>query len=145
MNNVLSNQQIGPLARHERTTNVVLWIIQGLLALLFLFAGGSKLLLPANVLLAQLALPMPIWFIRILGVIEVAGAFGLILPRLTRIKPFLTPLAACGLALEMIGAIVYTLIGMGVIPALMPLVVGLLASLVAYGRGQWRRSLLSQR
>jgi hypothetical protein len=86
-----------------------------------------------------MALPLHIWFIRFIGVIEVAGALGLILPQLTRIKPGLTPLAACGLALEMVGATIVTVIAMGVAPALMPLLVGLLAVFVAYGRGQrWR-------
>ncbi len=141
MSNVLSNQQARAnlSVRRERMMSVTLWTIQGALSLLFLFAGGSKLILSANVLLAQMALPLPIWFIRFIGVIEVAGALGLILPQLTRIKPFLTPLAACGLALEMIGATIVTVIGMGVAPALMPLIVGFLAVFVAYGRGQrWR-------
>jgi len=119
--------------------SVTLWTIQGALALLFLFAGGSKLILPTTVLLAQMALPLPIWFIRFIGVIEVVGALGLVLPQLTRIKPFLTPLAACGLALEMVGATILTVIAMGVAPALFPLIVGLLAMFVAYERGhRWR-------
>jgi hypothetical protein len=141
MSNVLSNQQASAnlSVRRERMMSVTLWTIQGTLALLFLFAGSSKLILPTTVLLAQMALPLPIWFIRFIGVIEVAGALGLILPQLTRIKPFLTPLAACGLALEMVGATIVTVIAMGVAPALMPLIVGLLAVFVAYGRGQrWR-------
>jgi hypothetical protein len=141
MNKVLSNQRARAnlSSSRERMMSVTLWTIQGALALLFLFAGGSKLLLPTNVLLAQMALPLPIWFIRFIGVIEVAGALGLILPQLTRIKPGLTPLAACGLALEMVGATIVTVIAMGVAPALMPLIVGLLAVFVAYGRGQrWR-------
>ncbi len=116
-----------------------MWTIQGLLALLFLFAGGMKLLLPIEVLLAQIVVPLPGLFIRFIGVIEVAGALGLILPALLRIKPFLTSLAACGLALEMIGATTIIVIGLGVAPALMPLIVGLLAVFVAYGRRQsWR-------
>jgi hypothetical protein len=141
MSNVLSKHQArAPLASsRERMRSVTLWTIQGVLALLFLFTGGFKLLVPTNVLQAQLALPLPIWFIRFIGVIEVAGALGLVLPQLTRIKPVLTPLAACGLALEMVGATIVTVIAMGVAPALMPLIVGLLAVFVAYGRGQrWR-------
>jgi hypothetical protein len=81
-----------------------------------------------------MAVPLPGLFIRFIGMIEVAGALGLILPGLTRIKPWLTPLAACGLALEMIGATAITVIGMGVVPALLPLLVGLLAGCVSYGR-----------
>jgi uncharacterized membrane protein YphA (DoxX/SURF4 family) len=141
MSNVLSNQQARATlsSSRERMRSVTLWIIQGALALLFLFSGGTKLLLPATILQAQLALPLPIWFIRFIGTIEVAGSLGLILPQLTRIKPGLTPLAAYGLALEMVGATIVTVIAMGVAPALLPLIVGLLAVFVAYGRGhRWR-------
>ncbi len=141
MSNVLSNQQARAhlSSSRERIMSVTLWIMQGALALLFLFTGGFKLLVPTDVLLAQMALPLPIWFIRFIGVIEVAGALGLILPQLRRIKPGLTPLAACGLALEMVGATIVTVIALGVAPALMPLIVGLLAGFVAYERGQrWR-------
>jgi DoxX-like family len=139
--NVLSTQPRGTnlSSNPKRMRSMTLWIMQGALALLFLFTGGSKLLLPANVLLAQMVFPLPIWFFRGIGLIEVAGALGLILPGLTRIKPWLTPLAAAGFALEMVGATIVTVIAQGVAPALFPLVVGLLAAFVAYGRGsQWR-------
>jgi hypothetical protein len=141
MRNVVIDQQARAnlSSSRERMRSVTLWVMQGALALLFLFTGGFKLLVPTTVLQAQLALPLPIWFIRAIGVVEVAGALGLILPQLTRIKPFLTPLAAGGLALEMVGATLVTVIALGVAPALMPLVVGLLAVFVAYGRGtRWR-------
>jgi uncharacterized membrane protein YphA (DoxX/SURF4 family) len=116
-----------------------LWIVQGLLALLFLFAGGMKLVLPLDVLTSmgspnQIALPG--WFVRFIGVVEVLGALGLILPGLLRIRPGLTPLAAAGLVIIMIGATVLTLAGGDVAPALIPLAVGLLSAFVAYGR--WR-------
>jgi uncharacterized membrane protein YphA (DoxX/SURF4 family) len=114
--------------------SAALWAVQVLLALLFLFAGGMKLIMPIQVLLAQMAVPLPGLFVRFIGVIEVAGALGLIFPALLRIKPFLTPLAACGLMIEMIGATAITVIGMGVAPALMPLIVGLLAAFVSYSR-----------
>ena len=111
-----------------------LWIVQGLLALLFLFAGGMKLVLPIEALTAQM--PMPGLFVRFIGVAEVLGAIGLILPGFLRILPGLTPLAAAGLVIIMIGATALTLLsGQGAL-ALMPLVVGLLAAFVAYGR--WR-------
>ena len=111
-----------------------LWIVQGLLALLFLFAGGVKLVLPLEELTKQMPLPGP--FVRFIGVAEVLGAIGLILPGLLRIRPGLTPLAAAGLVIIMIGATVLTLASGGVAPALIPLVVGLLSAFVAYGR--WR-------
>ncbi len=111
-----------------------LWIVQGLLTALFLFAGGAKLVLPLDQMAGPVALPG--WFLRFLGVAEVLGALGLILPGLLRIRPGLTPLAAAGLVIIMIGATVVTLVGGMVAVALMNLVVALLAAFVAYGR--WR-------
>jgi uncharacterized membrane protein YphA (DoxX/SURF4 family) len=113
-----------------------LWIVQGLLALIFLFSGGMKLVLPLEALTSQM--PLPGLFVRFIGVAEVLGAIGLILPGLLRIRPSLTPLAAAGLVLIMIGATVLTLAGGEVTPALIPLVVGLLSAFVVYGR--WRRA-----
>ena len=118
-----------------------LWIVQGLLAALFLFAGGLKLVMPIEELTAQL--PLPGLFIRFIAVAEAVGALGLILPGLLRIRPGLTPLAAAGLVIIMIGATVVTLATMGAAPALFPLVVGLLAAFVAFGR--WRLALLRER
>jgi len=111
-----------------------LWIVQGLLALLFLWAGGIKLVLPLEALAGPV--PLPGLFVRFIGVAEVLGAIGLILPGLLRIRPGLTPLAAAGLVIIMIGATVLTLVADGVAPALIPLMVGLLSAFVAYGR--WR-------
>ena len=86
-----------------------LWVVQVLLALLFVFAGGMKLVLPLD----QLAGPVPLpgAFIRFIGVAELLGGLGLILPAALRIRPGLTPLAAAGLVVIMIGAVVITLIG----------------------------------
>ena len=117
-----------------------LWIIQVLLALLFLFAGGMKLILPIDKMTGPVALPG--WFLRFIGVTEVLGGLGLILPTLTRIRPGLTPLAACGLVIIMIGATVVTVIGGDVWPALLPVVVGLLLVFVAYNR--WRMVRVAQ-
>jgi hypothetical protein len=111
-----------------------LWIVQGLLAALFLFAGGMKLVLPLDQMTGPVALPG--WFLRFIGVAEVLGALGLTLPGLLRIRPGLTPLAAAGLVIIMIGAIVLTLVGGMVAVALINAVVALLAAFVAYGR--WR-------
>lgn len=115
--------------------NKALWIAQGLLAVLFLFAGGMKLVLPAEALVGPVA--MPVLFVRFIGVCEVLGAAGLILPGLLNIRTGLTPLAAVGLVLIMIGATVVGLIGGMVGAALISTVAGLLAAFVAYGR--WRR------
>jgi uncharacterized membrane protein YphA (DoxX/SURF4 family) len=111
-----------------------LWIVQALLAALFLFAGVMKFVMSIEEMTKQI--PMPGLFLRFIGVVEVLGALGLILPGLLRIRPGLTPLAAAGLVIIMIGATVYTLAAGDVASALMPLVVGILAVFVAYGR--WR-------
>ena len=121
--------------------NIVLWIIQILLALLFLFAGGSKLIMSAAQL-ESLASPnqvhLPILFIKFIGVVEVLGALGLVLPGLLRIKKGLTPLAAIGLTIVMVGAVIIVMAGDGLKMAITPLVVGVLCALVAYGRRDWR-------
>jgi hypothetical protein len=118
----------------SRTLSVALWILQGLLAAIFLFAGGMKLLMSADMLAAST--PLPILFVRFIGVCEVLGASGLILPGLLRVRPGLTPLAAAGLVPIMIGATVLTptLMGADLVLALIPLVVGGLAALIAYAR-----------
>jgi len=119
--------------------NVALWVAQGLLAAIFLFAGGVKLVLPVEEMTKQL--PLPGLFLRFIAVCEVLGALGLILPGLLRIRPGLTPLAAAGLVIIMIGATVATLMTGDITMALIPLVVGILATFVAYGR--WRLAPLS--
>jgi DoxX-like family len=113
----------------------VLWIVQGLLAALFLFAGGMKLVLPVEAMQGPVTLPGA--FLRFIGVAEVLGGLGLVLPGLLRIRRGLTPLAALGLVVIMGGA---TAIGLATGPvagALIPLAVGLLAAFVAYGRRDW--------
>jgi len=117
------------------TLNIVLWIVQVLLALLFIWAGGMKLVLPLEKLAGPVALPGAL--VRFIGVAELLGGLGLILPSLLRIRPGLTPLAAAGLVIIMIGAVVITLAGgVDVGLAAIPGVTGLLAAFVAYGR--WR-------
>src|SRR3989441_7491595 len=111
-----------------------LWIVQGLLALLFLWAGGIKLVLPLEKLTGPISLPGP--FLRFIGVAEVLGAIGLILPGLLRIRPGLTPLASAGLVIIMTGATVITVMGGQVGTAGVSLVVGLLSGTVAYGRSR---------
>jgi uncharacterized membrane protein YphA (DoxX/SURF4 family) len=121
--------------------NIVLWIIQILLTLLFLFAGGTKLFM-SEAALKQMTPPnsivLPILLLRFIGLCEVLGALGLILPGITRIRRGLTPLAACGLLIIMIGAVVITVMGLGAAAAISPLVAGVLCAVVAYGRRDWR-------
>ena len=116
----------------QRRIGVALWIVQGLLTALFLFAGGMKLVMPIAALTAQT--PLPGVFIRFIGVLEVVGALGLVLPALLRLRPSLTPLAAAGLVIVMAGAVGATLTTGPATTAIVPVVVGLFLACVAYGR-----------
>jgi hypothetical protein len=117
------------------TASFWLWTVQLLLAALYLFAGGFKAFGPAE-MLQQGGGPVQfsLGFIRFIGYCELAGALGLILPTLLRIQPRLTPLAASGLVIIMVGATTLMLIEGGVPMAAMPFVAGVLAAFVAYGR-----------
>ena len=119
-----------------------LWIIQALLAVVFLFAGGTKLVLPIEEMTAQMPVPLPGLFLRFIGVCEVLGALGLVLPGLLHIRPGLTALAAAGLSIIMIGATVLTLMVGPMAMALIPLAFGCLTAFVAYSR---RRATLAFR
>ncbi|HJS23681.1 MAG TPA: DoxX family protein [Pyrinomonadaceae bacterium] len=117
--------------------NILLWIVQIVLALLFLFAGGTKLVLSSETLSSMSSpnqIVFPVWFIRFIGVAEVLGALGLVLPGLFRRQQHLTALAALGLTIIMIGAVVVTIMGDGVKLAITPLIVGVLCAFVAYYR-----------
>jgi len=121
---------------------ILLWIIQALLSLLFLFAGVMKFLIPVAEMNRQAPVVLPGWFLHFIGACEILGAFGLILPVLLRIKPGLTPLAAVGLSMITLGATIITLKA-SISMALFPLIVCLLSLLVAYGR--WRLAPVSAR
>jgi uncharacterized membrane protein YphA (DoxX/SURF4 family) len=142
MKTTLSIHQTNSYAatRSQVIRSSALWSLQVLLALLFLFAGSMKLLTPIEVMAAQMTVPLPGWFLQFIGVAECAGALGLILPGLLRIKRALTPLAACGLLLIMLGATVVTILGGDVLPALFPLLTGLLCATVASTRRHWAQA-----
>jgi len=116
--------------------NVALWIIQILLGALFLFAGVMKFIMPMEEMQRQMPVALSAAFIYFIGVAEAAGGLGLILPSALRIKPGLTPLAACGLVIIMAGAVWVGLISPDAKNAIMPAIVGLLLVFVAYGRSQ---------
>jgi len=121
--------------------NILLWILQILLALLFLFAGITKLVLPYEVLMANASpesIKFSAWFLKFIGLVETLGALGLILPGVFHRRQELTPLAAAGLVIVMIGAIVTSIMGDGPKYAIAPFVVGLLCAFVAYGRWKLR-------
>ena len=120
----------------RKKLNVVLWVIQGLLALLYLFAGATKFILPMDQMLKRMPIALSATFVRFIGVAELAGALGLILPGLLKTRPGLTPLAAAGLFIIMTGATVITAMGGQATQAATPLLAGLLVGFVAFGR--WR-------
>jgi len=111
---------------------IALWIAQWLLAALFIFSGGMKLILPLDKMTGPV--PVPGLFLRFIGVAETLGGLGLILPGLFQIRTGLTPLAAAGLLIIMIGATALNLIGHAVSAALVSGVVGLLLIFVLWGR-----------
>jgi uncharacterized membrane protein YphA (DoxX/SURF4 family) len=121
--------------------NRTLWTLQILLALLFLFSGAAKFFVPAD----QMTQGMPAWisisFLHFIGVCEMLGGIGLVLPGLLHIKPGLTPLAAACLTIIVIGATVVTLMAGMFATALLPLVTAILAAFIAYGR--WRLAPLA--
>jgi hypothetical protein len=133
--------QQGKRASGSRRLHVALWVVQGLLAALFLFAGVTKLGMPAEAMAKQM--PFPVSFMRFIGVCEVMGGLGLVLPSLLRVLPHLTPLAAAGLVVIMVGATVVTVASMPVAMAILPFVTGVLLVVVAYGR--WRVAPIAPR
>lgn len=116
-----------------RTFNRLLWTAQSAAALLFLFAGSMKFIMPADKM-QQGPIVFSIGFLHFIGICECLGALGLVVPGLSRIQTWLTPLAAAGLTSIMIGATTVTVIGMGVAPAIFPAVVGALTAWIAYAR-----------
>jgi DoxX-like family len=113
-------------------SNYLLWTIQTLLAALFLFAGGAKLVLPVEAMTKDILLPG--WFLRFIGIAELLGSLGLVLPWLLNTNRVLTPVAASGLVIIMSGATVIMLETRGITGAIVPLTVGILLGLIAYGR-----------
>lgn len=116
--------------------NIVLWIAAGLLALVFLASGGMKALRPKETLAANMG-----WVedfsagaVKTIGVLEILAAIGLILPAALDIAPILTPLAATGLVLTMIGAIVVHARRKENQPLPINVVLLLLSAFVAWGR-----------
>jgi uncharacterized membrane protein YphA (DoxX/SURF4 family) len=124
--------------------NKVLWVLQILLAALYLFAGGLKIVAAPEDMRAAPSDPIPagnwLLFLRMIGGFEVLGALGLVLPGLTGIKRHLTPIAAGCLAIIMAGAVVVGMQQMGVSAAILPLVAGILDLIVMRGRKGWGRS-----
>jgi uncharacterized membrane protein YphA (DoxX/SURF4 family) len=113
--------------------DIVLWIVQVLLAVAF-FAHGLMFLNPPAELVAVMDASIPRWFRYFIGVMEVAAAAGLTLPGLTRIMPFLVGWAAIGIMMIMVPAIVLHAVRQEFSAVVTTFVLLLLATFVAYMR-----------
>jgi hypothetical protein len=126
-------------ARPPRALNMALWVGQLLLAALFFLVGYTHAAAPIEVAIqrAPWVASLPVALVRFIGVAELAGAIGVMLPAATRIRPILTPLAALGLATMMALAIPFHLLRGEPTAVIINLVLGSLAGLVALGRARW--------
>lgn len=122
--------------------NVLLWVLQVLLAAAFL-AHGLLFFFPPAAVVEQMNAALPRWFQLFLGVAEVAAAIGLTLPGLTRIRPWLVPCAAAGIMIVMISATIFHVQRGETSSALATLVLLALATTVAYLR--WRVAPIRER
>src|SRR5687767_10840507 len=115
--------------------NIVLWVLQVLLAAAFL-AHGLLLLMPPPEIAAQMNAELPRWFWIFLGVAEVLAAVGLTLPGITRVMPSLVPAAATGVVIVMIAATIWHLVRAEYSSAGITAILLALATFTAYAR--WR-------
>jgi putative oxidoreductase len=124
------------LVRPTKAWHVTLWIVQIILALMFGLAGAMKAATPMPVLLQKMAWvgSVPPGLVRFIGLCELVGAIGLVLPAATRIKPGLTALAATGLLAIMALAVPFHISRGETKLVAAPITLGLLAAFVAWGR-----------
>jgi hypothetical protein len=118
---------------------IAYWIVAGLLALAYLFAGGMKVLSPQ----AKLAESGMAWagdfpgpVVKLIGLLEALGAIGLIVPPLVQVAPVLGPLAGVGLALVQVGAIITHVVrgeGKGIAPNIVLLLLAVAAAWIGFG------------
>lgn len=123
-------------ASQSKAWHITLWVLQSLLALAFGMAGAMKFTLPPEEVAKQLNFVAPdtaMLLIRIVGVSEVAGALGMILPAALRIQPRLTVFAAVGFVIIMLCAAVISA-QQGMVMAIAPLIFCGMAATVAWGR-----------
>lgn len=118
--------------------NVSLWIAQFLLFAMFAMAGVMKSTQPIASISQTItwAADLPVAMVRFIGISELAGAIGVLLPSLTRVKPALTPLAAAGLAIVMVSAVGFHIVRGEMTMLGMPTLLGALAAFVAWGRAR---------
>lgn len=115
--------------------NILLWVLQVLLAAVFL-AHGLLLLMPPAEIAAQMVMSLPRWFWVFLGVAEIAAAVGLTLPGITRVKPFLVSWAAVGIMIVMVSATGYHIVRGEISSAVVTFVLLIMSTYVAYARSK---------
>ena len=95
--------------KNNKVINIALWVVQVLLGLMFIMAGATKSFQPVEALAESLpwVTSTPLELVRFIGVSELLGGLGLLLPSILRIKPFLTVWAALGLAAVMVLAALF--------------------------------------
>jgi len=122
--------------KSSKGLNITLWIIQILLALVFLFVGVFKIVSPVEHLAQQMVWPgdVPVILLHFIGFAEILAGIGLILPCVLKVKPFLTPLAAAGLVSIMVLAMLFHLVRGEYAIIVVNILLGLLAFFVAWGR-----------
>jgi uncharacterized membrane protein len=123
-----------PAKAQGKLANGITWALQGLLSLLYLFAGAMKFIMPAEQMTK--GSPLPLSFFYFIGVCEILGGLGLVLPGALKIRRGLTPIAAVGLTIIMVGAVAITF-NMDPKMALTPFIAGALLVFVAYRRWNW--------
>ena len=119
--------------------NLALWIVAGLLAVVYLFSGGGKLIMPKEKIAALT--PSARWVedfsagsVKAIGALEILAAVGLVLPAALDIASVLVPLAALGLVLIMVGAVITRIRRHEAKPMVADLAYLALAGFVAWGR-----------
>jgi uncharacterized membrane protein YphA (DoxX/SURF4 family) len=118
-----------------RGLRIALWTCQVLLAIAFALSGAMKLgPLPAEALQAKGAVVLSEGLIRFIGVVELLGAVGVVVPALLRVKPWLTPLASAGLAVVMVLAVAFHVVNGEAAHTPAPLALGAIAVFVSWGR-----------
>src|ERR1700681_831155 len=122
--------------------NILLWVLQVLLALAFL-AHGGLLLFPPAAIVDQMNASFPRWFQLFLGVAEILAAAGLTLPGFTRIQPWLVSCAAAGVMIVMVCATIFHLMRGEVRSAITTVVLLAVATFIAYAR--WRVTPIRRR
>jgi putative oxidoreductase len=126
----VTNEQPAP----SKGLHIALWVVQGLLCTAFLFFGGMKFFLTAEMIAKQTGEAPNMALVRFIGTAEVLGALGMILPAASRIMPKLTGIAAIGLLIIMVLATALHVSKHEWQNVPVPVLLGVMAAFVAWGR-----------